>query len=103
MSKKHCDGIISGHASSWTKSADSNACAYSLNSFAMLAVVCGSPHKQNAPVTEKGVSPRMDRLLNAEEEVLKVGGNVVRLAGLYISFFYVFFQSESVAVFRQVQ
>ena len=33
----------------------------------------------------KGKSPRTDLMLNAEEEVLKVGGNVVRFAGLYIS------------------
>lgn len=38
---------------------------------------------ENAPIIEKGKSPRLDMLLNAEEEVLKVGGNVVRLAGLY--------------------
>ncbi|XP_024391486.1 uncharacterized protein [Physcomitrium patens] len=38
---------------------------------------------ESAPITEKGTSPRGDRLLNAEEEVLKVDGNVVRLAGLY--------------------
>lgn len=42
--------------------------------------------EQTSPVFKKGDSPRTDRLLNAEEEVLKVGGNVVRLAGLYISF-----------------
>lgn len=30
-----------------------------------------------------GVSPRVDRLLNAEEVVTKAGGSVVRLAGLY--------------------
>jgi hypothetical protein len=53
----------------------------------ILAVVCGSPCKQNAPVNAKGSSPRVDRLLSAEEEVLTVGGNVVRLAGLYISFY----------------
>jgi hypothetical protein len=38
-----------------------------------------------SPLVAKGRSPRTDLLLNAEEEVLKVGGNVVRLAGLYIS------------------
>lgn len=36
-----------------------------------------------SPLVAKGRSPRTDLLLNAEEEVLKVGGNVVRLAGLY--------------------
>ncbi|GLJ45826.1 hypothetical protein SUGI_0964320 [Cryptomeria japonica] len=34
-----------------------------------------------------GSSPRTDVLLKAENEVLKVGGNVVRLAGLYISLY----------------
>eukprot|EP00245_Coleochaete_scutata_P006790 TRINITY_DN21576_c0_g1_i1.p1 TRINITY_DN21576_c0_g1~~TRINITY_DN21576_c0_g1_i1.p1 ORF type:complete len:372 (-),score=60.71 TRINITY_DN21576_c0_g1_i1:189-1304(-) len=38
---------------------------------------------ESAPVVPKGKSPRTDVLLNAEEEVLKAGGNVVRFAGLY--------------------
>lgn len=46
----------------------------------------GAIDEQTSPVFKKGDSPRTDHLLNAEEEVLKVGGNVVRLAGLYISF-----------------
>ncbi|KAL2650412.1 hypothetical protein R1flu_018540 [Riccia fluitans] len=37
-----------------------------------------------APLVPRGASPRTDRLYRAEEEVLKVGGNVVRLAGLYV-------------------
>jgi len=41
------------------------------------------PCDETSPVFKKGDSPRTDRLLSAEEEVLKVGGNVVRLAGLY--------------------
>jgi hypothetical protein len=39
---------------------------------------------QTSPCVELGASPRLDKLLNAEAEVLKVGGNVVRLAGLYL-------------------
>lgn len=38
---------------------------------------------ENSPTVLKGRSTRTDILLMAEEEVLKVGGNVVRLAGLY--------------------
>lgn len=49
-------------------------------------MVRDSAVKQNTPVSKKGTSPRVDRLLDSEEEVLKVGGNAVRLAGLYISF-----------------
>lgn len=41
--------------------------------------------QETAPIVPKGAGPRTDRLHGAEEEVLKVGGNVVRLAGLYIS------------------
>ncbi|KAJ7538561.1 hypothetical protein O6H91_11G054300 [Diphasiastrum complanatum] len=41
------------------------------------------PCDENTPTFPLGVSSRADKLLNAEEEVLKVGGNVVRLAGLY--------------------
>eukprot|EP00271_Cylindrocystis_brebissonii_P000828 TRINITY_DN11011_c0_g1_i1.p1 TRINITY_DN11011_c0_g1~~TRINITY_DN11011_c0_g1_i1.p1 ORF type:complete len:364 (-),score=45.21 TRINITY_DN11011_c0_g1_i1:659-1750(-) len=37
-----------------------------------------------APVIPKGRSPRTDRLLDAEDAVLSVGGCVVRLAGLYL-------------------
>eukprot|EP00850_Spirogloea_muscicola_P002785 SM000011S18963 [mRNA] locus=s11:167333:169836:+ [translate_table: standard] len=43
------------------------------------------PCPEDAPVATLGMTPRLDRLLLAEEEVLKVGGNVVRFAGLYIS------------------
>ncbi|BBN09645.1 hypothetical protein MPTK1_4g21460 [Marchantia polymorpha subsp. ruderalis] len=39
--------------------------------------------EETAPIVPKGAGPRTDRLHGAEEEVLKVGGNVVRLAGLY--------------------
>lgn len=50
-----------------------------------LTMLCGHACIQSSPIVAKGKSPRTDRLLNAEEEVLKVGGNVVRFAGLYIS------------------
>ncbi|XP_057853587.2 uncharacterized protein LOC131063707 isoform X2 [Cryptomeria japonica] len=38
---------------------------------------------EDSPAMPIGSSPRTDVLLKAENEVLKVGGNVVRLAGLY--------------------
>lgn len=68
-----------------TRFSDSSTLANKLIALIILDVFCGSVDKQNAPIIEKGKSPRLDMLLNAEEEVLKVGGNVVRLAGLYIS------------------
>ncbi|GBG83444.1 hypothetical protein CBR_g37156 [Chara braunii] len=53
------------------------------SSSAVFDVPDGGLCHEDAPVIAKGVSPRVDRLLNAEEAVLSVGGNVVRLAGLY--------------------
>jgi hypothetical protein len=41
---------------------------------------------QDTPVVPIGRSPRTDVLLKAENIVLKFGGSVVRLSGLYISF-----------------
>ncbi|KAH7282829.1 hypothetical protein KP509_35G049300 [Ceratopteris richardii] len=38
---------------------------------------------EDTPVVSLGHSPRTDVILRAEEEVLKVGGTIVRLAGLY--------------------
>ncbi|EFJ34402.1 hypothetical protein SELMODRAFT_438793 [Selaginella moellendorffii] len=38
---------------------------------------------ESTPTVAKGRSPRTDTILAAEEEILKVGGNAVRLAGLY--------------------
>ncbi|KAH7432472.1 hypothetical protein KP509_07G024100 [Ceratopteris richardii] len=38
---------------------------------------------ENTPIVPLGRSPRTDVILTAEKEVLKVGGTVVRLAGLY--------------------
>ncbi|MCO5547478.1 hypothetical protein L7F22_000928 [Adiantum nelumboides] len=40
---------------------------------------------EDTPIVSLGQSPRTDVLLRAEQEVLQVGGTVVRLAGLYIS------------------
>lgn len=40
-------------------------------------VFCGLVDKQNVLIIEKGKSFCLDMLLNVEEEVLKVGGNVV--------------------------
>ncbi|RZR90429.1 hypothetical protein BHM03_00018296 [Ensete ventricosum] len=42
--------------------------------------------RKDAPLVPIGRSPRIDILLSAEKEVLDVGGCVLRLAGLYISF-----------------
>eukprot|EP00244_Chara_vulgaris_P001755 TRINITY_DN1286_c0_g1_i3.p1 TRINITY_DN1286_c0_g1~~TRINITY_DN1286_c0_g1_i3.p1 ORF type:complete len:415 (+),score=67.58 TRINITY_DN1286_c0_g1_i3:209-1453(+) len=53
------------------------------SSSAVFDVPDGGLCLEDAPLIAKGVSPRVDRLLNAEEAVLSVGGNVVRLAGLY--------------------
>ncbi|KZV33275.1 hypothetical protein F511_05398 [Dorcoceras hygrometricum] len=44
------------------------------------------PCDEDTPVVPIGRSPRTDTLLKAEKEVLEAGGCVVRLAGLYISF-----------------
>ncbi|URE22315.1 hypothetical protein MUK42_17549 [Musa troglodytarum] len=41
---------------------------------------------EDSPVVPVGRSPRTDVLLKAENEALDIGGCVVRLAGLYISF-----------------
>lgn len=41
---------------------------------------------QDSPVVPLGKSPRTDVLLKAEKVVLDCGGTVLRLAGLYISF-----------------
>lgn len=41
---------------------------------------------QDSRVVPIGRSPRTDVLLKAEKEVLEVGGCVLRLAGLYISY-----------------
>ncbi|KAH9328797.1 hypothetical protein KI387_000905, partial [Taxus chinensis] len=41
---------------------------------------------EDSPTVPIGSSSRTDVLLKAESEVLKTGGSVVRLAGLYISF-----------------
>ncbi|EYU43894.1 hypothetical protein MIMGU_mgv1a010503mg [Erythranthe guttata] len=43
---------------------------------------------ENTPVVPIGRSPRTDKLLTSENVVLEAGGCVVRLAGLYISFFF---------------
>ncbi|CAM6099914.1 unnamed protein product [Calypogeia fissa] len=41
-------------------------------------------NEEGGPLVPRGRGPRTDRLLDAEDEILKVGGNVVRLAGLYL-------------------
>lgn len=53
------------------------------SSSAVYAVSDNGPCYETSPVVPLGTSPRVDRLLQSEAEVLKVGGNVVRLAGLY--------------------
>ncbi|CAK9199281.1 unnamed protein product [Sphagnum troendelagicum] len=55
------------------------------SSTAVYDVSDNGPCDENSPIVGKGRSPRTDVLLGAEEEVLKVGGSVVRLVGLYIS------------------
>ncbi|KAK4433946.1 hypothetical protein Salat_0557300 [Sesamum alatum] len=42
---------------------------------------------EDTPVVPVGRSPRTDKLLNVEKVVLEAGGCILRLAGLYISFF----------------
>ena len=49
----------------------------------LLDFICDS---QNTPIVPLGRNPRTDILLEAEDAVLEVGGCVLRLAGLYISF-----------------
>lgn len=53
-----------------------------------LILICllDSPWLQDSPVVPLGKSPRTDVLLRAEQVVLESGGTVLRLAGLYISF-----------------
>ncbi|KAH8945874.1 hypothetical protein BDL97_12G064400 [Sphagnum fallax] len=53
------------------------------SSTAVYDVSDNGPCDENSPIVGKGRSPRTDVLLGAEEEVLKVGGSVVRLVGLY--------------------
>ena len=52
--------------------------------FSVLTFHCIS--MQDCPVVPIGRSPRTDVLLKAEKVVLELGGCVLRLAGLYISF-----------------
>ncbi|CAN7007448.1 unnamed protein product [Brassica rapa subsp. trilocularis] len=46
---------------------------------------------EDSPVVPLGKSPRTDVLLRAEQVVLESGGTVLRLAGLYISFWSIMF------------